>query len=154
MIKSIVHFVRLYFMQAWFSYRALFAWSTPFNYIANSVAYLGTHDNNTLLGYLHEDLTEPQRVYALQYVNFDGKDDNWDEYGPNSGVTHAFLRTLWESSSNLVIVQLQDLMGYGSDSRMNLPASVGNNWSFRIAEDALNELNTDWLKFFNMTYQR
>ena len=126
----------------------------PFNYIANSVAYLGTHDNNTLLGYLHEDLTEPQRVYALQYVNFDGKDDNWDEYGPNSGVTHAFLRTLWESSSNLVIVQLQDLMGYGSDSRMNLPASVGNNWSFRIAEDALNELNTDWLKFFNMTYQR
>lgn len=39
MIKSIVHFVRLYFMQAWFSYRALFAWSTPFNYIANKMGF-------------------------------------------------------------------------------------------------------------------
>lgn len=39
MIKSIVRFVRLYFIQAWFSYRALFAWSTPFNYIASKMGF-------------------------------------------------------------------------------------------------------------------
>ncbi|MGI6108826.1 MAG: 4-alpha-glucanotransferase [Eubacteriaceae bacterium] len=126
----------------------------PFNYIPNCVAYLGTHDNNTLLGYLGEDLTAPQRDYALQYVDFYDHKDNWEEFGPNSGVVHAFIRSIWQSSSNLVIIQLQDLMGYGSDCRMNLPGTASGNWSFRIERGALDTLNTEWLKYFNMTYQR
>lgn len=125
----------------------------PFNYIPNCVAYLGTHDNNTLMGYLKEDLTEEQRQYCLQYVGLEDA-KKWEEYGPNSDTTHAFIRAIWSSAAGLTIVQLQDLMGYASDARMNLPGTAEGNWKFRIARSALDELNVDWLKFFNMTYQR
>lgn len=126
----------------------------PFSYIENSVAYLGTHDNNTLLGWLHEDLTEGQRGYALQYANYAEKEDDWQEYGPNSGVTHAFMRCIWQTSASLVMILVQDALGYGSDARINMPGKAEGNWRVRMPLDALDSMNTEWIKFFNMTYQR
>ncbi len=126
----------------------------PFNYVNNSFCYLGTHDNNTLLGWLGEDLNEGQRNYALQYFNFDGPDDDWLSGGPESKCTHAFIRGLFETAAGTTIIQLQDALGLGSDCRMNTPGTVEGNWEFRVPKYYLDQLNTEWIKFFNMTYQR
>lgn len=126
----------------------------PYNYVNNSVCYLGTHDNNTLLGWLKEDLSEGERNYALQYFDFDKPEDNWEAGGPNSEVAHAFIRGLFETGGGLTIIQLQDALGLGADCRMNTPATSSGNWEFKVPYYYLEQLNTGWLKFFNMTYQR
>lgn len=126
----------------------------PFNYVNNSVCYLGTHDNNTLLGWLKDDLTDGQREYALQYFNFNKPDDDWISGGPNSEVTHAFMRGLFETAAGVTIIQLQDALGLGGDCRMNMPGKAEGNWTFKVPQYYLDTLNTGWIKFFNMTYQR
>ncbi len=126
----------------------------PYNYVNNSVCYLGTHDNNTLLGWLRDDLSNPERLYALQYFDFDKPSDNWEAGGPNSEVTHTFIRGLWETAAGITIIQLQDALGLGADCRMNLPGTAEGNWKFKVPQYYLDQLNTEWIKFFNMTYHR
>ena len=84
----------------------------PHNYINNCVAYTGTHDNNTLLGYVWE-LDESTRKRLLEYCGFKGSDWNscYDD----------ILRTIFASSAGLVILPVQDLLLYGSDTRLNTP---------------------------------
>lgn len=126
----------------------------PYQYINNSVAYIGTHDNNTLLGWLEQDVTPEQRQYALAYADFNHEDDNWHAGGPNSPVCHAFMRMLWQTGAGIVMIQLQDALGFGAENRMNIPGTSSGNWRFRVPRHVLDEMNTDWIKFFNMTYQR
>ncbi|MBR5155708.1 MAG: 4-alpha-glucanotransferase, partial [Clostridia bacterium] len=100
----------------------------PHNYINNSVAYSGTHDNNTLLGYLWE-LSDSERCEMLEYCGYTHSD--WEK-GFN-----AMLRTIYRSSAGLVIFPIQDLLGYGSDTRLNTPGRANGNWTFRITKEQL-----------------
>lgn len=123
----------------------------PHNYEKNCVAYTGTHDNNTLFGWLWEILPH-QRQYALDYCHFAG--DNWQEGGYQSPACRAIIAALWQSSAGLVLVPFQDLCGFGKDTRMNVPGVAQDNWAYRITQENLDRLDVDWLREMNVLYKR
>jgi 4-alpha-glucanotransferase len=100
----------------------------PHNFPRHKVAYTGTHDNDTVVGWWNagvgdstrsEAEVERERERALAYVGGDGSEIHWD-----------FIRTLLVSVA--AIVPLQDVLGLGSEARMNLPGRPQGNWSWRF----------------------
>ncbi len=125
----------------------------PCYYPLNCVAYTGTHDNNTLLGWLWES-SAGDRELALRFAGIDDSSFDWGRGGTSAPAIRHLIRCLWASSAQLVIVPLQDLLGYGSDTRMNRPGLATGQWRFRVTTDALMQLDTDWLSMINQVYQR
>ncbi len=117
----------------------------PHNYCNNCVAYTGTHDNNTLLGYLWE-LDEGNKKRMLEYCNYHSPD--W-ERGYDS-----ILRSMFSSCAGLVILPIQDLLGYGSDTRINIPGKADGNWQFRITKEQLQSIDKNKFKHYNELYKR
>jgi 4-alpha-glucanotransferase len=100
----------------------------PRNYVPNTVAYTGTHDNNTTKGWF-ESLPEDVRQVVRSYAGTAraGTDEvAWD-----------FIRLVWSSNSGLAIAPLQDLLNLGVEGRMNVPGVATGNWSWRCPEDML-----------------
>ncbi len=104
----------------------------PHLFPENSVAYTGTHDNNTLLGYVWE-LDPDTRGRLFEYMGI--RHDDW------SAACLDIISVLLRSPSRLVIIPIQDILGFGSDTRMNTPGRSDGNWGFRITEDNLRELS-------------
>nr|WP_320025482.1 4-alpha-glucanotransferase [uncultured Acetobacterium sp.] len=126
----------------------------PHNYTANTVAYSGTHDNNTLLGSFF-NYTPEQRRYAFDYCGYrEDWPDQWQLGGHQSPSCRAFIRTLFQSVANLVMLPIQDVCGYGNDTRINEPGTTTNNWVFRMTRDGLNQIDVDWFKNLNRLYWR
>ena len=123
----------------------------PHNYEKNVIAYTGTHDNNTILGWLWEASPENRKT-ALNYCNFTGKD--WGMGGYYSESCRSVIRTLWQSPAQLTIVPIQDLCGFGSDTKMNQPGVANGNWAFRITEEALSQIDRKWIESINDIYRR
>lgn len=100
----------------------------PHNYPENCVAYVGTHDNETALGWLEQ--ADPEDVaLAREYLCLEpGKEENW-----------GMMTALWVSRADLVIVQMQDLLGLGREGRMNIPSTQGENWRWRALPGDWNE---------------
>lgn len=117
----------------------------PHNYCNNCVAYTGTHDNNTLLGYLWE-LDEGNKKRMLEYCNYHSPD--W-ERGYDS-----ILRSIFASCAGIVILPIQDLLGYGSDTRLNIPGKADGNWQFRITKEQLNSIDKNKFRHYNELYKR
>lgn len=117
----------------------------PHNYKKNSVSYSGTHDNNTLLGYLWE-LDNDTRRYMLSYCGYEN--ENWEKGFDN------MLKTIYQSHSDLVIFPIQDLLMYGSDTRLNIPGRADGNWQFRITKEQLNSIDKEKFKKLNIIYGR
>lgn len=122
----------------------------PHNYTEKTVGYTGTHDNNTILGWLWESSSDARR-YALDYCAFDG---DWGQGGAHSASIRSIIRTLWRSGAILTIVPVQDLCGFGGDTCMNHPGIAEGNWCFRITEDALNSIDKSFYKGLNSLYKR
>lgn len=126
----------------------------PHNYTPNTVAYSGTHDNNTLLGTFF-DYSPEHRDYAFEYCGYaDRWENQWQIGGHHSSSCRAFIRTLFQSAANLVILPIQDLCGYGSDTRMNKPGTTKNNWVFRMTREGLAAIDVDWYDHLNQLYHR
>jgi len=108
----------------------------PHNYPAACVAYTGTHDNTTLMGWYRPTRSRKERgslaeirqerERALRYANSDGKEFHWD-----------MIRVLFASRANTVIVPMQDLLGLGESARMNVPGTSRDNWVWRMEPTAL-----------------
>jgi len=93
----------------------------PHNYIANTIAYTGTHDNDTARGWW-DNANPRERAYAGSYLATGGADIHW-----------AMIRACCNSVANVAVFQLQDVLGLGSAHRMNTPGTVGDqNWSWRF----------------------
>jgi len=92
----------------------------PHNYHRNSVAYTGTHDNDTTRGWF-EKLGDEERRAALAYLNGSGREIHWE-----------MLRAVWASVANLAIAPVQDLLGLGTVARMNHPGTAQGNWEWRL----------------------
>lgn len=118
----------------------------PHNYINNCVAYSGTHDNNTLLGYLWETPTDIKRD-IMNYCSCNP--DDWNEKGCD-----AIIKKIMASSAGLVIFPIQDLLGYGNDTRLNVPGRAENNWLFRITKKQVDLIDTNKYKELNRLYGR
>lgn len=102
----------------------------PHNHIRNSVVYTGTHDNDTICGWM-DSAPRELREYAANYLHLDEAE----------GAHWGFLRAAMGSVGDLTINQMQDFLGLGSEARMNTPSTLGNNWQWRMksaaATDAL-----------------
>lgn len=95
----------------------------PHNYTANSVVYTGTHDNDTIMGW-YNTAKEKDSEYASEYANRrEDEEFNW-----------AIIRLAYSSVSNLAVAQMQDILGLGSEARINIPSTLGGNWVWRIKE--------------------
>ncbi len=93
----------------------------PHNCEEESVIYTGTHDNDTTLGWYY-NLPESTRDLVRNYLGRDGSDIVWD-----------MIRVALASASRMAIFPMQDLLCYGSDTRMNVPSTVGGvNWGWRL----------------------
>ncbi len=97
----------------------------PANQVKESVVYSGTHDNDTVLGW-YQSLDEDARR-SVHRVLACGPDD----------MPGALLRSVWQSPAEIAIFPLQDLIGLGSESRMNTPGTVSGNWHWRYRWDQL-----------------
>ena len=117
----------------------------PHNYKNNCIAYTGTHDNNTLLGYVWE-LDADTRKRLLSYCGFEG--DDWNS------CYDSVLRTMFASHAGLLILPVQDLLLYGSDTRLNVPGRSGGNWSYRITRGQLDGISRDKFRKWNSEYGR
>ncbi len=117
----------------------------PHNYINNCVAYTGTHDNNTLLGYVW-DLDKEKRQKFLDYFGYEGA--NWDN------CYDTVIRSMLASHAGLVIFPIQDLLKYGKDTRLNTPGSCDDNWAFRITKEQFETIDREKLKAWNKLYSR
>lgn len=95
----------------------------PENYPEHCVAYVGTHDNDTALGWMKTAPAEDV-AYAKEYLH-----ETEDE-----ATARAMLAAIWNSRAELAIVQAQDILGLGSEARMNTPSTVGENWRWRAKE--------------------
>ena len=117
----------------------------PHNYPKNCIAYTGTHDNNTLLGYVWE-LDKATRNTVFEYCG--GYEENW-----NIGC-EKIIRTVLQSHADTVVFPIQDIFVYGKDTRMNTPGTNKDNWAYRITEEQLNRVDTEKFKKLNKLYSR
>ncbi len=114
----------------------------PHNYIRNTVAYTGTHDNDTTAGW-YKKASKTERGYCRKYLQSNGRDIHKD-----------MVRSLFSSVADTVIIPLQDLLGLPGESRMNIPATSSANWQWRLREGQLTADQVRWLKDMTPTYGR
>ncbi len=117
----------------------------PHNYKNNIIGYTGTHDNNTLLGYVWEQ-NDRDRKEMLEYVGY--RDENWDN------CYDYIIREMFRSAAGLVILPIQDLLLYGADTRINVPGRAEGNWEFRITKEQLDTIDKNKFRRLNELYNR
>jgi len=114
----------------------------PHNYEANTVAYTGTHDNDTTIGWFGE-ATERERHYARQYMGVPGDDIAWD-----------LLRLAEASVANFAVAPVQDVLSLGPEARMNFPGKPQGNWSWRLKPGQLTAEHAGRLRHLSEVYGR
>ncbi len=92
----------------------------PHTYESHCVAYVGTHDNDTALGWL-ASVADQDREMAIDYLKLTEQE----------GYHWGMMRGIWASPADVTVVQAQDLLGLGSEARMNIPSTLGKNWQWR-----------------------
>jgi len=115
----------------------------PHNYVPNCLAYLGTHDNETLTGFL-QGKTEWQLAYAYEYFGVCDRE----------ALRHAMLRSAYGSVAQVTILQMQDLLGLDNSARMNQPGTLGGNWEWRLLPGQLTEDHRHFLQKYTGLYYR
>lgn len=114
----------------------------PHNYTKNSVVYTGTHDNDTNIGW-QKTSKKSDIKFARQYLGC-----------PRGTLNNALIKSAMASVSDTAIITMQDILELDSSARMNIPSTVGNNWSWRAKETDLNEKSFEILKYYTNIYCR
>ena len=102
----------------------------PHNYTENCVVYTGTHDNETIAGWLGS-ITKEDYTLARDYL--------CDHYTPDAELYKSFVSMAMRSRADLCVIPMQDYLGYDNSCRMNKPSTVGTNWKWRVKEEELTE---------------
>jgi len=114
----------------------------PHTYVERSVVYTGTHDNDTLAGWLSQASRE-ERGYLERYLG----------YRPADPV-RALIREAWKSVAAWAVAPMQDILGLGAEARMNTPSTLGGNWTWRMAEGAFTPALAAELRELSRLYGR
>lgn len=115
----------------------------PHCYKPNCVVYTGTHDNDTILGWMK---TAPRKdvQFAKEYLRLNSREGyNW-----------GMMRSAWASPADLAVMQMQDLLGLDGRARMNTPSTLGNNWQWRALPGSYGEKLSRRLYREMRVYQR
>jgi 4-alpha-glucanotransferase len=119
----------------------------PHNYHnANFVVYSGTHDNDTLSGWL-KHLDEKKKSFLLSYLGMKGIKDEKE-------ICKKIVRLAYSSVAKFAIIPLQDLLFLDSSARMNTPGTLGNNWRWKLSKGQIEKSDFDWVKEFVLLYNR
>ena len=102
----------------------------PHNYINNCVAYTGTHDNETLVGW-YKGILDVERKTAREYIN--------DKYTLDEELYWNFITEVMKSHAGMAVVPMQDYLGLDNDCRTNQPSTVGKNWRWRVTKEQLSD---------------
>lgn len=100
----------------------------PHNYPTNSVVYTGTHDNDTVNGWIPV-MSRKDLAFAKKYIGVKRKKD----------ICRSLIRTALASVSDTAIIPIQDYLELGSEARINTPSTLGNNWKWRLTKGACTE---------------
>jgi 4-alpha-glucanotransferase len=125
----------------------------PHNYTRELAAYTGGHDNDTTVGWwtstgvgestrTAEDIRK-ERDFTRAYLRFENEPVHW-----------VFIRTVMASVASIAVIPLQDVLGLGTEARMNLPGTVSGNWKWRCPADALTPEISSKLRQLARLYQR
>ncbi len=98
----------------------------PHQFEHDAIVYTGTHDNDTTLGWWNSSATEEEKAAVVAYLGM-----------AEDGVHWSFIRAALTSVANLSVIPVQDVLGLGSDARMNVPSKTVGNWSWRLQPGAL-----------------
>ena len=115
----------------------------PHTYTNHCVVYTGTHDNDTVMGWMK---TAPKASvkYAKEFLNLT------KEEGYNWGM----MRAAWSSVADMAIVPMQDILGLGSEARINTPSTLGNNWKWRATPEQIDAKVAKKLYHYMQMYGR
>lgn len=113
----------------------------PHTYTKNSVVYVGTHDNNTTLGWIDE-LDKPTLDFCKKYLDTD------------SDILWRMIKTAMSSVSDTAIIQMQDYLELGSEARMNIPSTLGGNWQWRMTKRDTTKKLAEKIADITRTYGR
>lgn len=114
----------------------------PHSFDKNTVVYTGTHDNDTVAGWV-SSLKDTDREFMLDYLYSEGKEVHWD-----------LIRLAWASVASIAIVPVQDILGAGTEARMNIPGTSGGNWTWRLREGEFTILHMQRLAELSRIYSR
>jgi 4-alpha-glucanotransferase len=114
----------------------------PHNYIQNTVAYTGTHDNETTRGWF-TNLDEKIKEWVLEYFNSD-----------EENIVYDMVRAIIASVADTAVIPMQDLLDLGNEARMNLPGKLGGNWQWRATRAAFTPESAAELKRLATLYGR
>lgn len=118
----------------------------PHNYEPNTVAYTGTHDNDTTGGWW-VGLTDADRQRVGEYVGHPVSEPHWE-----------LIRLAWASVAVIAVAPLQDVLGLGGEARMNVPGVAAGNWEWRFRPEQFRagmiERLTEWTARYNRVPKR
>ena len=117
----------------------------PHNYSENSVAYTGTHDNQTLVSWL-KTISDKERRELREYI--------CDPYTPDAELNKSLISLIMMSKSQLCVIPMQDWLGLDDKSRMNTPSTVGNNWKWRVKKSELTAKKAEEILKITQRYGR
>ena len=117
----------------------------PHNFVPNTVAYTGTHDNAPTRQW-YEELPDYQRQNLWSYLK--------RAPGETAEAAPALMHLAWSSMAALTMAPLQDLLNLGAETRMNVPGRAGGNWGWRCPEDMLSLPAFEWLQELTETSKR
>ncbi|EHJ57202.1 4-alpha-glucanotransferase [Streptococcus urinalis FB127-CNA-2] len=114
-----------------------------FRCVPNSVAYLGTHDNEVINGW-YNNLDKEQQDFVNNYTN----------RRKDQAINQVMLKLLFSTASNTAIISMQDLLDKPEESRMNRPSTVGGNWQWRMLSEDISSETKSFLKEITALYGR
>lgn len=117
----------------------------PHNYPLNSVAYTGTHDNETITGWF-KSISKDEQKMARDYL--------CDHATRQKDLYRSFISVIMRSGAGMCIIPMQDYLGYDNKTRMNQPSTVGKNWKWRVTKEELSEELKEEIKAIATRYGR
>lgn len=117
----------------------------PHNYTRNSIAYIGTHDNDTAKGWLQK-LGNTEFSQLKDYLDID--ENNIDE------IIFSLIKRVFATVSQLAIISMQDYLMLGENARINTPSTLGNNWQWRMLPNKANTVLAEQILQITKLYQR
>jgi 4-alpha-glucanotransferase len=114
----------------------------PHNFINNIIAYTGTHDNDTLIGWWNS-IDDAEREKATEYLGMTGGD-----------IRQRLIEMVWASCAETAIIPMQDILALGTEARMNIPGTATGNWGWRYRKSQVGEECFEPIRQLNIRYNR
>jgi len=115
----------------------------PHNFPEHCFAYTGSHDNNTAKGW-YDDALEGEQKFSREYLHFNDANE----------AAEAMIRSVWQSVARNAVAPMQDFLGLGTISRMNIPGTTSGNWKWRMASNTLTDELIAKVRKMNFLYGR